>query len=149
MTFFQLVCSVLVLLFMLGFVGMMTFEKFDRAGKIIPAILAPIFFFITTLIYLIILVKLFDFSFDDIEKVHAYSLLGFFGFGILLFFGAISPKHATKSGRADKRYKDNGPQNDEAATIVILVLISSGVGIFLLGKFTSITIIGLVRAIFG
>ncbi|MCT8572524.1 hypothetical protein KZ322_09785 [Glaesserella parasuis] len=59
----------------------------------------------------------------------------FIGLSVFLMFVSFAPTHKTKSGKADKRYKDNPSNEPELGLFLTVILLCAGGLWYLLGKF--------------
>lgn len=64
-----------------------------------------------------------------------YLVYWFIGLSVFLMFVSFAPTHKTKSGKADKRYKDNPSNEPELGLFLTVILLWAGGLWYLLGKF--------------
>lgn len=75
------------------------------------------------------------FNFQSAKEVLRLGFIWFIGLSVFLMFGAFAPTHSTKSGKADKRYKDNPSKAPDLGIFILLILVWAGGLWYLLGKF--------------
>lgn len=75
------------------------------------------------------------FNFQSEKEVLRLGFIWFIGLSVFLMFGAFAPTHSTKSGKADKRYKDNPSKAPDLGIFILLILVWAGGLWYLLGKF--------------
>lgn len=120
-------------LFVMVFIGMAIASGFDSIlVYILSVIFTPVALVLVGYLYALILEKFFNFH--STSEVLTYGFMWFLGLAILLMFGAFAPTHTTKSGKADKRYKDNPAVAAGMGVYLFLVLAWSGILCYLLAK---------------
>lgn len=130
--------SILVIcLFIVVFTGMAITSKFDsKLVYILSVIFTPCVLMLVRYVYKLILENFFDFP--SASDVVGAGTAWFLGLSILFTILSFSPTHTTKSGKADKRYKDNPATAPQLGVFMIWVFVSTIVLVNLYDKIVSL-----------
>lgn len=123
-----LVVCLFVVLFIGKGIASRTFSMFILSALITVLVLGLVGY-----LYGLILESFFDFK--SAKEVLRFGFIWFIGLSVFLMFVSFAPTHKTKSGKADKRYKDNPSKAPDLGIFLLLILVWAGGLWYLLGKF--------------
>ncbi|KEZ21812.1 hypothetical protein HS327_01745 [Glaesserella parasuis] len=124
----------IVCLFVVLFVGKgIASSSFSIFMFILSALVTVLVLGLVGYLYGLILESFFDFQ--SAKEVLRFGFIWFIGLSVFLMFVSFAPTHKTKSGKADKRYKDNPSNEPELGLFLTVILLWAGGLWYLLGKF--------------
>ena len=109
------------------------------AFHVILIIITPLLLYITSFIYCLILTALFRIKINDAVNIYEWGQNISFLLSLVLMLSGFTYKHETKSGKKDKRYKDNPQDNPTGSLLLIALYISMSIYAFINNSYLKFT----------